>query len=256
MIIYKVTNCVNGKIYIGQTIQPLGVRWKSHTNKGCALYRAIKKYGVDSFTVEQIDTATSRDELDAKEIYWIGYYDCIAPKGYNLTSGGIHYEISDDTRKKHRDYWLTHQHPCKGRTLSDEHKEKLRVAFTGSNNPQYGKKMSSEHKERLRKINTGRKPSDETRKRMSESRIGEKNHFYGKTHTPETRNKISESRKKYVGVKHPRARAVMCLETGVVYPYIRKASQETGVHETHITSCCRGKLPHAGGFHWEYVNKD
>ncbi len=91
MIIYKVTNIINGKIYIGQTKQSLIRRWHSHCGKHshCSiLHNAIKKYGAENFTVEQIDVACSKEELDKKEIRWIAFYDCIAPKGYNISSGG------------------------------------------------------------------------------------------------------------------------------------------------------------------------
>jgi group I intron endonuclease len=255
MIIYKITNLVNGKIYIGQTTQSIETRWRQHCSKseGCiALVHAIQKYGRENFTVEQIDVASDRDELDEKEKYWIEHYDCIAPKGYNLTSGGTHYKVSEETRKKHRAI-RGEKHPMFGKHLSEEHKKKLSIAFSGSKNHQYGKRMSPEHKEKLRRLSIGRIPSEETRYKMRLARLGEKNHFYGKTHTKEARIKMSNARKKYAGEKHPGCRSVRCLETGVVYPYIRKASQETGVHETHISSCCKGKLPHAGHLHWEYV---
>ena len=53
-IIYKITNRINGKVYIGQTRMSLNVRWWHHCNrKDCpALHHAIKKYGAENFTVE------------------------------------------------------------------------------------------------------------------------------------------------------------------------------------------------------------
>ena len=91
MIIYKITNQINGKIYIGQTKQSLQKRWNNHCckNSHCSiLHSAIKKYGAENFTVEQIDVASSKDELDKKEIFWISHFDSIAPNGYNLSAGG------------------------------------------------------------------------------------------------------------------------------------------------------------------------
>ena len=71
MIVYKVTNRINGKVYVGQTTRPLIVRWRQHTapsvTKCLALHRAIMKYGRENFTVEQIDVASNRDELNKKE---------------------------------------------------------------------------------------------------------------------------------------------------------------------------------------------
>lgn len=91
MIIYKITNKVNGKIYIGQTKQRLAKRWSNHCckNSHCSiLHSAILKYGSENFTVEQIDVASNKDELDKKEIFWIRHFDCVAPNGYNISTGG------------------------------------------------------------------------------------------------------------------------------------------------------------------------
>lgn len=93
MIIYKITNKINGKVYIGQTIRTLQHRWKEHQraafveNRQTNFARALRKYGIENFIVEVIDHADSREELNDKERYWISYYDsCV--KGYNLTDGG------------------------------------------------------------------------------------------------------------------------------------------------------------------------
>lgn len=102
MIVYKITNIINGKMYIGQTINSLEDRWLRHRNDALSnrldthFARAIRKYGVDNFKVEIIDTAQSQDELTDKERYWIKYYNSIQ-KGYNETdasykSGGNTYK--------------------------------------------------------------------------------------------------------------------------------------------------------------------
>jgi group I intron endonuclease len=91
MIIYKITNRINGKVYIGQTKQSLQKRWNNHCckNSHCSiLHSAIKKYGAENFTVEQIDVACSKEELDKKEIFWIAQFNSVAPNGYNISSGG------------------------------------------------------------------------------------------------------------------------------------------------------------------------
>lgn len=92
MKIYVVTNKINGKQYVGQTVRDLGDRLKRHFNdaeKGDDLYfhRAILKYGKENFLIEEIDTAETREELNKKEIYWIGKLDTYK-NGYNSTLGG------------------------------------------------------------------------------------------------------------------------------------------------------------------------
>lgn len=91
MYIYKITNKINNKIYIGQTVNTPEKRWKRHIQDSKYLdthfARAIKKYGSDNFIVEAIDTASTKEELNQKEIYWINYYNS-AKEGYNSTDGG------------------------------------------------------------------------------------------------------------------------------------------------------------------------
>ena len=94
MIIYKITNKINGKVYVGQTARSLNIRWAQHisaSNNGSKLHLhcAIRKYGVDNFIVEVIDTATSKEELDCKEKYWISYFGSTDNNiGYNCSYGG------------------------------------------------------------------------------------------------------------------------------------------------------------------------
>ena len=95
MIIYKLTNKCNNKIYIGLTTSTLERRLAQHHydsrhNVDRPLYRAMRKYGEDAFTAEIIDTASSLEELKEKERYWIQYYKSygIYGQGYNATTGG------------------------------------------------------------------------------------------------------------------------------------------------------------------------
>ena len=90
MWIYKITNIQNNKVYIGQTIRPIKDRFNRHIND--ALHngidthfaRAIRKYGKESFTIEEIDSANTQEELNQKERYWIQYYNSVKD-GYNET---------------------------------------------------------------------------------------------------------------------------------------------------------------------------
>lgn len=91
--IYKITNTINGKSYIGQTIQNVKERFYQHCATKCskavldmAIHRAIKKYGKSNFTVEVIEEIDSTN-LNDRERYWIKYYDSYN-NGYNSTKGG------------------------------------------------------------------------------------------------------------------------------------------------------------------------
>lgn len=254
MIIYKITNKLNGKVYIGQTIRTLTERWYGHCNAptDMAIHNAIKKYGKENFTIEQIDEANDRDELDRKEIYWIKVYDCISPKGYNITKGGVHYEVTEATRNKHKLY-CGEKHPMYGKHLSETHKAKLRNAFLGDKNHFYGKTHSKETKEKLRNLNLGKKHSPQTIQKMREANAGEKNGFYGKRHNVESKKKMSDYRKSLVGKCNPKNKRVKCIETNEVFPSIRLAAEALGVGETLISRVCCGKLPHTHKLHFVFI---
>ena len=102
-IIYKVTNLVNYKVYIGQTVQKLQKRWATHcsTKSGClALHNAIQKYGKENFIIQQIDVGDDRVHLNELEQYWIEIYNSVFPNGYNLTEGGDSPVFSETSRLK------------------------------------------------------------------------------------------------------------------------------------------------------------
>lgn len=87
--IYKITNNINGKCYIGQSID-IQRRWEEHLykNSHCLLLKyALHKYGVNNFTFEVIEECQPED-LNNREIYWIKYYNSFGDNGYNLTAGG------------------------------------------------------------------------------------------------------------------------------------------------------------------------
>ena len=93
MLIYKVENKINGKIYIGQTIRTLEKRKSDHINdtfKGSSLpfHNAIKKYGQYNFGWKILEECNSIEELNEKEEYWIRKLNTISPNGYNLRYGG------------------------------------------------------------------------------------------------------------------------------------------------------------------------
>ena len=93
-LIYKYTNKINNKVYIGQTTEKLERRHHrhcfQHINDGTYFHRALKKYGIDNFNLEIVENNIPLIELDNREIYWIKYFDSYytSGKGYNLTKGG------------------------------------------------------------------------------------------------------------------------------------------------------------------------
>lgn len=103
--IYLITNLINGKIYVGKTESIINQRWYTHKWRANHLDRvenpiaidlAIAKYGENSFEIEELDKAYSKEDLFIAETYWIRFYDATNPdKGYNIDPmGEIFY--SDD----------------------------------------------------------------------------------------------------------------------------------------------------------------
>lgn len=86
--IYKVTNKVNNKVYIGQTRYTVEFRWRQHVNSkdNCHFHLALRKYGVDNFLVETLEECDI-ENLDSREMFYIAKYDSFK-NGYNSTSGG------------------------------------------------------------------------------------------------------------------------------------------------------------------------
>lgn len=91
--IYKITNSVNKKIYIGKTVRTVSVRFREHLDRAdenyqSYLYNAIRKYGQENFIVETIEEVNDED-INEKEKYWIHFYQSnLKENGYNLTIGG------------------------------------------------------------------------------------------------------------------------------------------------------------------------
>lgn len=86
--IYKITNTINNKIYIGQTVG-IKRRFNNHkNNKKSVISMAINKYGINNFTFEIIDKAETVKESDTLEIKYINQFNTISPNGYNIANGG------------------------------------------------------------------------------------------------------------------------------------------------------------------------
>ena len=93
--VYKITNIINGKCYIGQTDKTAKRRLVQHKckarngyDKNRPIHKAINKYGEDNFIAETLETGISESEIDDRERYWIEEEKSLVPNGYNVNSGG------------------------------------------------------------------------------------------------------------------------------------------------------------------------
>jgi len=209
---YRIINIIDGRVYIGQTVNP-GRRWSDH--KWLAkqkheqyIHRAMSKYGVENFEYEVIATCLTSEDANETEKLLIRQYNSRDKEfGYNVAPGGetpwnlgLPKELnpltgiprSEETKKKISEGNIGKtMPPCsderkkkmsdmyKGRKLDEDWKNKI-----GQSNS--GKFRSDETKEKISKSNTGKIVSDETKEKMSESHIGMKK-------SEDTKIKMSEN---------------------------------------------------------------
>ncbi len=139
MIIYKSTNKVNHKCYIGQTVSTLHKRMISHKSSSkinsykSVFHSSIRKHGWDNFTWEVLCECQSKEEMDEMEFHYIKQYrSIITDSGYNMTWGG---------------------EGTPGKKDSDITRKKKSISRLGSLNPMCGKKRTEDEK-KLMSINS------------------------------------------------------------------------------------------------------
>ena len=166
--LYKVTNTVNGKSYIGYTKNPLAWRWKRHC-EGCwrnsLIYHAIRKYGKNTFVVEELCQVSSKQDAWARERELIVSHGTFMPSGYNMTFGGDGNDAprSKETRERMRQAQRRRDH-----SHSAETRAKISAANKGRKRPQsatdsqrakmIGQKRSAEMRAKMRQIGLAQSP--------------------------------------------------------------------------------------------------
>lgn len=202
--IYKITNTVNGKCYVGQSWN-IESRWHCYRQLMCRsqtkLFNALKKHGLSAFTFEVVteyaDPGPTQTELDTMEACWMDHFHCVL-HGYNLRQAGSHGKFSDASKERMRQSQL-------GKTQSDETKEKHRLAWLG-------REHTPESKAKMSTVQKGHAVSDETREKIRHVRIGKK-------HTAESIAKMGELHKGKFHTEEAKARMSL-IHTG------KKASPE------------------------------
>ncbi len=222
-IIYRATNRVNGKVYVGQTINTLKRRMSTHrqqakhSDSSNHFHNAIKKHGWEAFEVEIIDSADSAEELNYLEIYWIRFYCATNPdKGYNTCLGGADRTMSQASRDKQRASMI--EGYATGRIVA----------------PWLGKKRSPETIKKIIKTKA---------EKIANGWVSPKK---GKRVSKEERDRLVGMVPQY---------AVKCLETGVEYPSIKEALLATGFQRGSLSRCIRTGGTHHG-LHWDYVDSE
>ncbi len=178
MLIYKVVNKINGKVYIGQTVRSFEERKSEHlrdvkiSKNDSYFHNAIRKYGPENFVWEVFEECNTIEELNEKEEYWIKELNTIAPGGYNLQSGGLNKSCHEESKRKISKSLQGENHPRYGKKYPEMSKR-----MSGENNPMYGKKRPEQSERMLGENNPnyGKSPSEETLKKRRKALRGENN---------------------------------------------------------------------------------
>jgi group I intron endonuclease len=162
MFIYKVTNNITGKVYVGKREIPDD--WSSYYGSGKIIKHSLKKYGKENFTKEIIEECKTKQELNERERYWIKKLNTLQPNGYNISDGG--------------DWGDTFTNNPNRESI----REKYRQRTKGKGNPMYGKHHTKAAKLKVSIANTGRLVGDknpsrrpEIRKILRDGKLGIKN---------------------------------------------------------------------------------
>jgi group I intron endonuclease len=164
MIVYLITNLINGKYYVGRTKRSLSDRWYQHIHCGSIendylLHRAIKKYGIENFVIEVIGIVSTIEEMIDLEQLWILFlrsYD--RSIGYNMTYGGEGFGYGAFPEEQRKAIGRKISLANKGRKLTVEQVQAMRE-----------RTISEEQKRRLATLRLGKKVSSETKKKMSKA---------------------------------------------------------------------------------------
>ena len=215
-IIYKITNLINGKIYIGQTIGELESRWYYHVYYALVgkcqtkLGRAIRKYGKDSFSVEIIEKT---DDLDGREIHFISSYKS-DKTGYNIKPGGNGGPHAESTKRK-----ISKANTK--RVWTEEMRNNMSVSILAWHEKRGFIPKNQDFKDKISESNRGRKMSKKTKD-------------------------IFQNRNKKL------MKPVICVTTNKEYESVNAACKDLNLNGGHMRLHLKNKCSHIKGFVFKF----
>ncbi len=279
-VVYLIVNMINGKMYVGQTTRDVWERFAEHcSNTKSAIGRAIHKYGKENFLVEILVECHAKEQLNTSEMFFVKILNTVAPKGYNLTTGGKN----------------------KG------HLAELSKAIISRKNK--GKKRSPEVCKKISQLKKGMRLSKETRAKMSTTRKGRamsakayialikrnelnkvivvcletseifesllaaseqygicsgeisaackgKRNTAGKKHfmfLEEWLTADEKTRDKWLAKPAHVRKRVRCVETEEIFSSTREAARKYNTDHKNISRACEKSTRKAVGYHWEFA---
>lgn len=230
--IYKCTNSINNKIYIGQCQKnslrnKINSHWRNRKqrSKYSNFFKDLIKFGKESFIWEIVEKC-KKEELDSREEYWIRTLNSTNTSiGYNRRFGGSKSSFPEEVLQIIAKVNL-------GRKASSETRLKLSKIRKGKLNHFYGKKHSQETKNIISK--------------KLKQRPREQHPCYGKPKSVTTKNKIRESKRQYF-------KPIICIETGQIFESIREAGKFLNIDRTCISRVLNGLQKTASSYTFKYI---
>lgn len=266
MVIYKITNIINKKIYIG-------IDTKNRPNyygSGIAIKRAIKKYGKNSFNKEIIEKCDNIDQLNEREIYWISIYNsCDQKIGYNIAKGGknvmLNRKHSKKSKKKMSIAKKGLDNGWKNRKHSEESKKKMSLSqkkffktinglkriqeMVKTNKKTKGKyKRSDDFKNKLSKIKKEYYKNQKNIEKLKNSRKNFENSLKGKKH----HKKLGVLNRNRMLIQ----KIILKIKNGIILKEYKNTNEIKKEYPTfsssNILKCVRGNRNFAYGFQWKW----
>jgi len=253
--IYRITNNLNGKQYVGQTLHSdIHTRWNQHKRKcktmlGRCLFNAYVKHGIENFKFEIVCICFDEDCNKLEEFY-IKKFDTLSPNGYNLKAGGKNSRQNEETKRLISE---TKKGVPSTIVYTDDMKKARSERQLGNKNHNFGKPVSTEQR------------SDISEKMKQIWKEKKKVGFVQSKTVMEAMNKALDEKRKKV-VKKPKVllkgrkqrvgqydEADNLLEE---FESIEIAATKTGTCSAVISSVCREVKKHAGGFKWKFLDVD
>jgi len=250
--VYCHTNLNNSKCYVGWTSTTMEKRWKRHCGASKAgsrnhFHAAIRKWGIDCWEHEILESLPTAEEAKLAEILWIqnkkSHIYTNEGVGYNETLGGegcagckrtAEHRAAISYMAKNRSPELRYKigSANRGKKFSQEYREKI-------GNSVRGNRHSEETKEKIRSSNQGQKRTSETREKIRRAKLG-------KPMSPQARAKAGKHCRKPV-LQYSLAGALLNEFSSVTL-----AAKTVGVAATNISKACKGDKRTSAGFKWAY----
>lgn len=250
--IYKVTNKVNGKMYIGQHKYDGASLDPYYKGSGVLLWRAYKKYGIDNFDMELVEECPEEDLNPLEELY-IEHYNTLFPNGYNLTKGGdgvSGYKFSEDSKQK-----MSNSHKGvnpwnKGIKMPYYVIEKLSIQINQYDDNGDLIKTYPSTQEAARQLNGNPSAICQALKGICQKAYG-----FRFRYANECGDKIEPYTKPKLYNQKQINQYTLDEKYIKTWDSLADIERELGYDKNGVWCCCKGKYKQAYGFKWEYKEK-